>query len=377
MAVLRKTGGLRFFSKEELTRVVGDNFCMSERTDIKSLEFDELESFVTEELGEKKFRAGQIFSWLHEKKARSFDEMTNLSKDLREKLAEKAALTTLSVEEVQTSKIDGTKKYLFALPDGNFIESVLMSYKAGTSVCVSTQVGCAMGCSFCASTIGGKVRSLAASEILDQIYAIERDTGERVSHCVLMGIGEPLDNYSNVLSFLHLITDERGQNMSERNITLSTSGLVPKIYDLAEEGLSITLALSLHAPTQEQREAIMPVAKTYEIHDCIAACKYYFEKTGRRVSFEYALIDGVNDRDEDAAALSALLHGFPCHVNLIPVNPVVETGYRRPPREACRAFQKKLEKTGINVTIRRELGRDIDGSCGQLRRKHTGKDILE
>lgn len=343
---------------------------MNDLTDIKSIEYGALEAFVVQELGEKKFRAGQLFSWLHEKRAASFDDMTNLSKDLREKLKARAVLTTLTIEDLQTSKIDGTKKYLFRLPDGNFIESVRMTYKAGTSVCVSTQVGCAMGCSFCASTIGGKVRSLTTAEILEQIYAIERDTGERVSHCVLMGIGEPLDNYENVTAFIRLIADPRGQDMSERNITLSTSGLVPKIYALADEGLSVTLALSLHAPTQEKREKIMPVAKSYEIHDCIAACKYYFEKTGRRVSFEYALIAGVNDTDEDVSELSTLLHGFPCHVNLIPVNPVVETGYRRPPREACLAFQKKLEKNGINVTIRRELGRDIDGSCGQLRRKH-------
>lgn len=342
---------------------------MSELTDIKSLEYECLQDFVVNTLNEKKFRAGQIFSWLHEKKAASFDDMTNLSKDLREKLKSQATLTTLVIEDLQTSKLDGTKKYLFRLPDGNFIESVLMTYKAGTSVCVSTQVGCAMGCHFCASTIGGKVRSLTTAEILEQIYAIERDTGERVSHCVLMGIGEPLDNYDNVVSFIRLISDPRGQDMSERNITLSTSGLVPKIYALADEGLAITLALSLHAPDQGKREAIMPVAKTYEIHDCIAACKYYFEKTGRRVSFEYALIADVNDRDEDAAELTELLRGFPCHVNLIPVNPVTETGYKRPPREACVAFQKKLEKNGINVTIRRELGRDIDGSCGQLRRK--------
>lgn len=320
-------------------------------------------------LGEKPFRAGQIFSWLHEKRAQSYDEMSDLSKKLREELKAQYSLRTIREEERLVSK-DGTRKYLFSLYDGNVIESVLMRYSYGNSVCISSEVGCAMGCRFCASTLGGKVRALEACEMLLQVYAIQDTLDERVANIVVMGIGEPLDNYDELVRFIKLISDEKGMNLSRRNITVSTCGIVPKIYDLANEDLSVTLAISLHAPNNEKRKELMPIANRYSIEELIAAAKYYFEKTGRRVTFEYALAEGRNDGDDDAAQLGRLLKGFPCHVNLIPVNPVTESGIRGTRASHVQLFYKKLEKYGINVTIRREIGTDINGACGQLRKSH-------
>jgi len=340
------------------------------KADIKSLNLKELTEYV-ESLGEKAFRAKQIYQWLHVKQVASFDEMTNISKSFIEKLKEKANLTNLKIEDFQESKIDGTRKYLFCLEDGNVIESVLMRYKHGNSVCISSQVGCRMGCRFCASTLDGLVRNLTASEMLEQIYQIGKDIGERISNVVVMGTGEPMDNYDNLLKFIELLTDENGLNISQRNLTVSTCGIVPKMRELAEANLQITLALSLHASTQEKRLELMPVANKYEIHEVVDACKYYFEKTGRRVTFEYSLVGGVNDRDEDVKHLSTLIKGMNCHVNLIPVNPIKERDFVQPDNAVTQAFKNKLEKYGIQVTIRREMGRDIDGACGQLRKRYS------
>ncbi|MCR4612261.1 MAG: 23S rRNA (adenine(2503)-C(2))-methyltransferase RlmN [Lachnospiraceae bacterium] len=341
----------------------------TKNTDIKSLNIEELTEYI-ELIGEKKFRAKQLYEWMHVHLARTYDEMTNLSKKLRDDLSKNTDYVSLNIEDLQVSKLDGTRKYLFALSDGNCVESVMMRYKHGISVCISSQVGCKMGCSFCASTIGGFIRNLTPSEMLDQIYAISRDSGERVSNIVVMGTGEPLDNYDNLLKFIEIITDENGLNISRRNITVSTCGLVPKIYDLADENLTITLALSLHASSQAKREAIMPVAKTYNIEDVVKAMEHYANSTKRRITYEYTLIAGVNDSSDDANELANLIGKQPCHINLIPVNPVTENNYRASDTDAVLAFKKKLEKNAINVTIRREMGRDIDGACGQLRRKH-------
>ncbi len=346
---------------------------MNDKIDIKSMDMSELVDFVTE-LGEKKFRAKQIYEWIHIKHVDSFSEMTNISKKFIALLEEKAQLVSVKKEEVQISKIDGTRKYLFSLDDGNVIESVLMKYKHGNSVCISSQVGCRMGCRFCASTLDGLVRGLRASEMIDQIYQIGKDIGERISNVVVMGTGEPLDNYDNLLRFITLLTDENGINISQRNLTVSTCGLVPKMRALAQEKLSITLALSLHASNQQKRMELMPIANSYEIHEVVDACKYYFEQTGRRVTFEYSLVGGVNDTDKDASELSALVKGMNCHINLIPVNPIKERDYVSSNAKVIEAFKNKLEKNGINVTIRREMGRDIDGACGQLRKKHIDKE---
>jgi 23S rRNA (adenine2503-C2)-methyltransferase len=337
--------------------------------DIRSLDLNELTEYL-EGLGEKKFRAKQIYRWLHVSLVSSYDEMRNIPKSLQEKLEREAPLYSLKIADLQVSKLDGTRKYLFELQDGNMIEAVLMKYKHGNSVCISSEVGCRMGCTFCASAIGGLIRQLSAGEMLDEIYRIQSEIGERVSNIVIMGTGEPLDNYDNILKFLHMVSDENGLNISQRNITVSTSGIVPGIYDLAKENLSITLALSLHATTQEKRAHLMPIAGQYDIKDAVQAMRDYANQTGRRVTFEYSLIHGENDTDEDASRLADLVSGIMCHVNLIPVNPVRERNFERPNHEAVIAFQKKLEKYGINVTIRRELGRDIDGACGQLRRWH-------
>ena len=338
-------------------------------TDIKSLSREELKEEMAE-IGEKPFRADQIFSWIHEKRARSFDEMSNLSLSLREKLKSAYELPQLQVERMQESKIDGTRKYLFLLSDGNLIESVFMRYHHGNSVCVSTQVGCRMGCRFCASTIDGVVRSLKASEILDEVYAIGLDTGEAISNVVLMGSGEPFDNYDAVVRFIRLLSDPKGQNLSMRNITLSTCGLPDEIRRFAEEGMPVTLALSLHAPDDETRKQLMPIANKYGLKEVLAACDYYFEKTGRRMSYEYSVVRGVNDTREEAEKLSRLLSGKNAHVNLIPVNPISARSFEKPAFESLAAFQKVLVKNGINVTIRREMGSDIDGACGQLRRHY-------
>ena len=337
------------------------------KPDIKSMTLPELNTLMTE-LGEKPFRAKQLYQWMHVKLVSSFDEMTNLSGALREKLKRHCTLTSLTPVEENISKLDSTRKYLFALADDNMIESVWMEYQHGNSVCISTQVGCRMGCRFCASTIGGVVRNLTASEMLDQ-----QITGKRVSNVVLMGSGEPLDNYDHVIRFLELITDEQGLNLSGRNITLSTCGIVERIYDLAKLKLPITLALSLHASNQETRKQLMPIAYKYPLADVIKACDDYYQATGRRISYEFSLVSGVNDTPETAKELAELLRGRNCHVNLIPVNPIKERDFVGTNHTNAVSFQKLLEKYGINATIRREMGRDINGACGQLRRSYLEK----
>ena len=337
-------------------------------TDIKSMSLPQLEKELTA-LGEKSFRAKQLYQWMHVKLARSFDEMTNLSKEFREKCKEIYSYTCLEPVKVQESKLDGTRKYLFRLFDNSLVESVWMKYRHGNSVCISSQVGCRMGCRFCASTLDGLERNLLPSEMLDQIYAIQLDTGERVSNVVVMGTGEPLDNYDNLIHFLHMLTDENGLNISQRNVTVSTCGLVPQMRRLAEEKLQITLALSLHATSDEKRRALMPVANSYTIRELMEACGYYFKKTGRRITFEYSLVGGVNDTDRDADELAKLAGELGCHINLIPVNPIKERDFVQSEAKRIKAFRNKLEKYEKNVTIRREMGRDIDGACGQLRRR--------
>ena len=343
--------------------------------DIKSMTIEELKELMTQ-IGDKPFRAKQIYSWLHEHLVTSYDEMTNLPKALKEKLKD-YPITALEPVDVQISKLDGTRKYLFRLHDGNVIESVLMKYKHGNSVCISSQVGCRMGCRFCASTIGGLTRNLQASEMLDQIYRIQVLTGERVSNVVVMGTGEPLDNYENLLRFIHILTEDGGIHISQRNLTVSTCGLVPKIKELAEEKFQITLALSLHAPNDEKRQELMPIAKKYSMDEVLGACKEYFDATGRRLTFEYSLVAGVNDSEENARELAGRIRGINCHVNLIPVNPIKERSFQRSTREAVENFKIKLEKYGINVTIRREMGSDIDGACGQLRKSYIDKTESE
>lgn len=337
--------------------------------DLKSLTLEELKDELKEG-GFPAYRAGQLYRWLHVQLAEDPEAMTNLPAKLKQFLSENYTMTRLQVADRQISRLDGTQKFLFQLPDGETIESVFMKYKFGNSVCVSSQVGCRMGCRFCASTLDGLRRNLLPGEILEEIYTIHRLTGEKISHVVVMGTGEPLDNYENLLKFLRMLTDENGQNLSMRNVTVSTCGIVPRIYDLAREKLSITLALSLHATTDERRREIMPIANTYTISECMAACRYYFEETGRRVTFEYSLIKGVNDSPRDAEELAELAGSISAHINLIPVNPVRERAYEQPDLSAVQAFRAKLEKHGINVSIRRVLGRDIDGACGQLRHRH-------
>ena len=304
------------------------------------------------------------------------EEMTNLPKSLKQKL-EAYPITALETVDVQISKTDGTRKYLFRLSDGNMIESVLMKYKYGNSVCISSQAGCRMGCRFCASTIGGLARNLLPSEMLDQIYRIQASIGERVSNVVVMGSGEPLDNYDNLLRFIHILTEEGGLHLSQRNLTVSTCGLVPKMYELAEEKLQMTLAVSLHAPNDEKRQELMPIAKKYSMDELLEACRNYFDKTGRRITFEYSLVAGVNDSEENARELAGRLKGLNCHVNLIPVNPVRERSFVRSTRQAVENFKINLEKCGINGTIRREMGSDIDGACGQLRKRYMEKTESE
>ncbi len=336
--------------------------------DIKSCDINELKS-IMRECGEKEFRASQLFDWMHVKLASSYDEMSNLSKDLRKKLNEEYPVEVLKTLTVQKSKLDETRKYLFELSDGNTVESVFMKYKHGNSVCISSQVGCRMGCRFCASTIDGLERSLKPSEMLEQIYSIVRDTKERVSNVVVMGMGEPLDNYDNLLKFYRLLTDPKGYNISGRNVTVSTCGIVPKIYELADEHPSLTLALSLHATTDELRKTIMPIANSYTIDELTEACIYYFDTTGRRVTLEYSLLGGVNDSVEDAKRLGVIAGKIGAHINLIPVNSVKERDYVRSDRSVIENFKNELLKTTDKVTVRRELGQDIEGACGQLRRK--------
>ena len=345
-----------------------------EKKDLKSLDYSEM----TEEMsacGEKAFRGKQIYQWLHEKLADSPDEMTNIPAKLKERLKNEYTCTHLQMIDVLTSGIDGTQKYLFRLHDGNVIESVLMKYKHGNSVCVSSQVGCRMGCRFCASTLGGLTRNLLPGEILDQVYQIQKYSGERVSNLVLMGTGEPMDNYDNVVKFIRMLSDEHGLNISQRNITVSTCGIVPGIYDLAKEKLQITLALSLHAATQEKRKELMPIAYKYELGEVLEACRYYYEQTGRRLTFEYSLVGGVNDTDRDVQQLVGLVSGLNCHINLIPVNPIKERSYVQSNARVVANFKTKLEKCGINATIRREMGRDIGGACGQLRKSYIDGEL--
>ena len=340
--------------------------------DLKSMTIPEIKA-VLQELGEPAFRAGQVYSWLH-KGITDYDLMTNLPKSLREKLKSRYSLYAPQILRKQESRTDGTIKYLWRLHDGNCVETVLMRYHYGNSVCISTEVGCKMGCAFCASTLGGFVRQLKPHEMLDQVLFTQLDSGQPISHIVLMGIGEPLDNYDNVLRFLELVNSKEGMNISMRHISLSTCGLVPMIDRLAEEKLQITLSVSLHAPTDEIRNTIMPVNKAYSTDQLLDACRRYQEKTGRRISFEYAMIGGVNDSVESARTLIKRLRGMSAHVNLIPLNHVEESPLKPSTKEAVAAFQKCLEDAGIPATVRRSLGGDIDASCGQLRRKYTGKE---
>ena len=334
---------------------------------LKDLEYTELEEFLAE-LEEPSFRTGQIFSWLS-KGVTSFDEMTNISKKTREKLRESSFISHLAIREKYVSAIDGTVKYLFELPDGNCIESVVMRYHHGLTICVSSQVGCRMGCGFCASTIGGLYRSLTPGEILDQIIFAEKDLSERIGNIVMMGIGEPFDNYDNVIKFLHNVNHPQGLNIGYRHISISTCGLVDKIYRLGKEDIPVTLCVSLHAPNDKIRKKIMPVANKWSMEQLLEACRDHVKRTKRRVTFEYSLIQGINDSAENARELAERLCGMLCHVNLIPVNKVEEREYKKSPVQTIQKFQKILTEHGVNATIRRELGSDIHASCGQLRKK--------
>nr|WP_156185631.1 23S rRNA (adenine(2503)-C(2))-methyltransferase RlmN [Bacillus sp. FJAT-27916] len=346
-----------------------------EKPSIYSLQLDELKEWL-EQNGEKAFRASQIYEWLYEKRVSSFEDMTNLSKDLRTKLAESFTLTTLNTLIQQTSK-DGTIKFLFELHDGYSIETVLMRHDYGNSVCVTTQVGCRIGCTFCASTLGGLKRNLEAGEIVAQVVKVQQaldELGERVSSVVIMGIGEPFDNYDNMMSFLRIINHDKGLNIGARHITVSTSGIVPKIYKFADEKLQINFAISLHAPNTELRSKLMPINRAYKLPQLMEAVKYYVDKTGRRITFEYGLFGGENDQVEHAEELAALIKGLKCHVNLIPVNYVPERDYVRTPKEQIKLFEDTLKKHGVNVTTRREQGHDIDAACGQLRAKERKEE---
>lgn len=342
--------------------------------DIKSMTLSELTDYITKS-GYPKFRAKQIYDWCHVKLVRNVEEMTNLPKDMRENLT--GDLITLEMVKRFESRVDGTNKFVFRLQDGNVIESVFMPYRHGNSVCISSQAGCRMGCRFCASALMGFARNLTASEMLDQIYAITKITGQRVSNVVVMGTGEPLDNYDNLCRFITLLTNEEGLHISQRNLTVSSCGLVPDIYRLADEQFAITFAVSLHAATDEKRRALMPIAEQYSISEIMEACQYYFNKTGRRITFEYSLVAGENDSKEDALQLISLLKDFPCHVNLIPVNPIKERDYKRADKNSVENFKVLLEKNAINVTIRRGMGKDIDAACGQLRKNYMEKEQVK
>lgn len=346
------------------------------KTDIKSLTFEQLNNEVRR-LSLPSFRTKQIYKWLHESGASSFDEMSNISKQLREKLSDNYYISSCSIENKYVSKMDDTVKYLFNLSDGEYIESVVMKYKYGYTICVSSQVGCKMGCTFCASTLSGFSRNLTAGEIESQLHTAQKDLGIRISHIVMMGIGEPLDNFDNVITFLNNVNNENGLNISMRNITISTCGIVPRIYDLMDLNLQLTLTISLHAPNNEIRSNTMPVSKKYPMEDLLAACRTYEKKTGRRVSFEYTLINNVNDRECDAIELSQKLKGTLCHVNLIPVNDVKECENIKSTKQNIEKFRNILKRNGINVTIRRTLGSDINASCGQLRRLKKRGDFIE
>ncbi len=341
-----------------------------DRIDIKSLTFDELKEYMLS-ISEPAFRAKQLYEWMHVRQAKGFDVMSNIPVALQKKLDGQCDYVCLKPVNVQVSAEDGTTKYLWELSDGNLIESVLMRYHHGNSVCISSQAGCRMGCRFCASTLDGLARNLTASEMLDQIYRITELSGERVSNVVVMGSGEPMDNFDNFVKFQKMLTDDKGLNISARNLTVSTCGIVPKIYELADMKLQLTLAISLHAPNDVLRKQLMPIANKYSVAEIIAACRYYFDKTGRRITFEYSLCKGQNDSDECADELANLIKGLNCHVNLIPVNPIKERDFRQSEQYTVKKFKNKLEKYGINVTIRREMGRDIEGACGQLRKRYS------
>ena len=347
-----------------------------EKQDIMLYSLDELKEYLNS-IGEKPFRAKQIYEWLHQKLVECFDDMTNISNNLKEKLNNDFYIQSLEMVQVLTSKIDGTQKFLFRLNDGNVIESVLMRYKHGNSVCISTQVGCRMGCRFCASTLDGLVRNLKPSEMLEEIYYIQRYSKERVSNIVLMGSGEPMDNFDNVLAFVKTISDENGMHISQRNITISSCGLAEKIKELADSNVQVTLALSLHAADDETRKQLMPIAYKYSIREVLEACQYFFDKTGRRITFEYSLVAGVNDTKEEAAKLVHLIKGMNCHVNLIPVNPIKERDFKRSTKVNIASFKGHLEKNGINATVRREMGSDIQGACGQLRKSFIEEEAGE
>ena len=344
---------------------------LTEKIDIKSMLPEELAEYLRS-LGQPAYRAKQLFRWFSAG-CGSWDEMTNLPRALRQELSERCTLSAPRVLKKQQSAEDGTIKFLWELQDGNAVETVVMRYHYGNTVCISSQVGCRMGCRFCASTIGGLVRCLTPSEMLDQIYRIQEDTGERVSNLVVMGTGEPMDNYDNLVRFVRLLSSPEGLNISQRNITVSTCGIVPNMYKLADEGLQITLALSLHAPNDEKRRELMPIANKYSIDEVLDACRNYFAKTGRRITFEYSLVGGKNDSEADAKELSSRISDINCHVNLIPVNPIKERDYVKSTKKVVENFKNKLEKYGINVTIRREMGADIDGACGQLRKSFIDK----
>ncbi|MFS0778691.1 23S rRNA (adenine(2503)-C(2))-methyltransferase RlmN [Neobacillus sp. 3P2-tot-E-2] len=355
---------------EQLNTTENNTTLDIKKTSIYSLQLHELKEWLTNN-GEKPFRAEQIYDWLYKKRISSFEDMNNLSKGLRDKLSENFQITTLKTVIKQSSS-DGTIKFLFELHDGYSIETVLMRHDYGNSVCVTTQVGCRIGCTFCASTLGGLKRHLEAGEIVAQVVTVQQaldETDERVSSVVIMGIGEPFDNYDNMMSFLKIINHDKGLTIGARHITVSTSGIVPKIYQFADENMQINFAISLHAPNTELRSRLMPINRAYKLDDLMKSVRYYIDKTGRRISFEYGLFGGVNDSVEHAEELASLLKGLKCHVNLIPVNYVPERDYVRTPKDKIFAFEKTLKNRGINVTIRREQGHDIDAACGQLRAK--------
>jgi 23S rRNA (adenine2503-C2)-methyltransferase len=360
---------------EQLNTTENNTTLDIKKTSIYSLQLDELKEWLTNN-GEKPFRGEQIFDWLYKKRVSSFEDMNNLSKGLRDKLSENFQITTLKTVIKQSSS-DGTIKFLFELHDGYSIETVLMRHDYGNSVCVTTQVGCRIGCTFCASTLGGLKRHLEAGEIVAQVVTVQQaldETDERVSSVVIMGIGEPFDNYDNMMSFLKIINHDKGLMIGARHITVSTSGIVPKIYQFADENMQINFAISLHAPNTELRSRLMPINRAYKLDDLMKSVRYYIDKTGRRISFEYGLFGGVNDSVEHAEELASLLKGLKCHVNLIPVNYVPERDYVRTPKDKIFAFEKTLKNRGINVTIRREQGHDIDAACGQLRAKERKEE---
>lgn len=344
-----------------------------EKKDIVSLNYEEL-CVAFAELGLPKFRVTQVYDWLHKKCVKSFEEMTNISKEMCNKLNDNFVIFSCTIEKKLVSGYDSTVKYLFKLSDGEYLECVVMKYKYGHTICISTQVGCKMGCSFCASGIGGFKRQLAPSEMLGQIYTAQNDLGLRISRIVLMGMGEPLDNFDNVMRFLELVSDERGLNIGMRHISLSTSGIVPRIYDLLERQLQLTLSVSLHAPNNEIRSKIMPVNRSWDIDELLEACRVYGQKTSRRISFEYAMMNGVNDTPECAEELAKRLKNILCHVNLIPANEVAEKKHKRSSDKNITQFKAILEKHGLTATVRRTLGSDINASCGQLRREKIKED---